>query len=236
MALDLNDPEVKAALEARVAEETGGLKKSRDELLKETKDLKARIKALPEDFDPAEYSKLKTEAETRREQQALEAGEFEKLREQITAKHAKELEKLSGERDSALKRYQDFRVQNEVLAAITTADGIPQILLPHVMAQVQFKPGKDSAEDAVVVVDRNGQPRLTDKGEPVSLGGLIGELRADEIFSRAFKSSGASGGGAGGSGGASGGAGGKTMKRAAFEGLNAEQKMAFSKSGGTLTN
>lgn len=234
MALDLNDPDVKAALEARVAEEVSGLKKSRDELLRETKDLKARSKALPDGFDPDEYLRLKTEAEQRREKQALEAGEFEKLREQITAKHAKELEKLSGERDGAVKRYQDFRVQNEVLAAITTADGIPQILMPHVLSQVQFKPGKDGGEGAVVVVDRNGQPRLTEKGEAVSLGGLIGELRADEIFSRAFKGSGASGGGAGGSGGAGGGAAGKVMKRAAFEGLNATQQMAFSKAGGKL--
>jgi hypothetical protein len=252
MALDLNDPEVKSALDAAakqlaaelVAGETAGLKKSQQELLKEKKALEARIAGLPQDFDPEEYTRLREEADKQREEREKAAGNWEKLKLELIQKHdaamkkaAAEREALEAERQAAIKRYQAYFVESAVTSAIAKSDGLPQILMPHVLSNVKFVPGENGAADGVLVVGKDGSPRLKDgKGAVMGLDDLLAEMKADDIFGRGFKASGASGGGAGGSGGANGGAGGKTMKRAAFDALGPAERSAFMRGGGSLVD
>jgi hypothetical protein len=252
MALDLNDPEVKKAIDdavktvvaERVAAETAGLKRSRDAVLAEKKALEDKLKDLPGDLDIDEYTRLKTEAEKQRQERELAAGNFEKLRAELIAKHeaamkkaADEAQKVAAERDAAAKRYQSYYIESAATAAIAKADGIPELLMPRVLGHLKFVPGENGEADSVQVVGKDGQPRFKDgKGGVIGLDDFVSELKADDVWARGFKASGASGGGANGSGGASGGAGGKKVTRPVFDSYSPAQRAEFVKAGGQVTD
>lgn len=231
MQLDLNDPDVKKAVDEIVAkqlEESGaGMKRKMDELLKEKKQLADRLKAIPDDFDPEQYAKLQSLAEKQREIEERASG-WDKLKGDLVSKHQAELQKVAGERDQWVKRYQDNAVRTAMLDAITKADGIPQLLEPLIRAQVRF-----DEKEGVIVVDGDGNPRLKDgSGKALGIEELIAELKANELYSGAFKASGASGGGAGGSARGGGGAGAQNpWKR---ESLNLTRQGEIAKSNPAL--
>lgn len=231
MPLDLNDPDVKKSVDEIVAkqlEESGaGMKRKMDELLKEKKQLADRLKAIPDDFDLEQYTKLQALAEKQREIEERASG-WERLKGDLVSKHQAELQKVAGERDQWVKRYQDNAVRTAMLDAITQADGIPQLLEPLIRSQLRF-----DEKEGVVVVDADGNPRLKDgSGKALGIGDLIAELKANELYSGAFKASGASGGGAGGSARGGGGAGAQNpWKR---ESLNLTRQGEIAKSNPAL--
>ncbi|MDP2322562.1 MAG: hypothetical protein Q8N51_00850 [Gammaproteobacteria bacterium] len=241
--MDLTTPEAKAAIAAEAAKiaaeqvtaETAALKATNDAIKAEKVKLADKLKAVPEDFDAEAWKKFRADETKRAEDDAQKKGEWDKLKGSMEQKLNETTTKLTGERDNAVKRYEEYFVRNEIVSAIAKADGVPEILISKVRESVKLIPGENGGADVVVVVNKDGTPRIKDaKGTPYGLDDLLGELKTDETWSRGFKASGASGGGAGGGGGKGGKA--KVLTRAEFGKLTHEDRKKFTKDGGTLTD
>jgi hypothetical protein len=85
-------------------------------------------------------------------------------------------------------------VDAEAARELAEAKGSVKVLLPHVKAQTKVV--EHDGQFSVVVVDAAGNPRIADgKGTPMTLKGLVAEMRDDAEYARAFDGSGSSGGG-----------------------------------------
>lgn len=143
---------------------------------------------------PDEIQELLEAAAKAEEEKAAKGGEWDKLKAQMVEKHNKELENertSKGRLRSTLERH---LIDGAAVAAIAEAKGVPQLLLPHVRAHVKVV--EDENGDFVArVVDAKGDPRVNSKGDFMSISDLVGEMRQNEVFGRAFESSGAGGSG-----------------------------------------
>lgn len=240
MALDLNDPETKKAIEdaaknlaadmikEAVEKEVLGLKTKNDELLGKMKE-KANLPS-PELLELEEFRKSKEKAE---EAKLLEAGEFENIKKQILEKHDEEM-KLVVERETGMKNTLDtYLIEGAAVRAISEAKGSTKLLLPHV--KNSLKVVDENGAFVARVVNSDGSVRIGDnKGAPMTIGELLTTMKKDESFMAAFEGTGANGGGAQGN---TNGQGSKnTLTRSAFENMDAGEKMSFSKGGGVVTN
>ena len=112
------------------------------------------------------------------------AGEWDKLRGQMTEQHQTEL----GKREEAAKT---LRVQLErhlvdaaAATSIAAAEGSPELLLPHVKSKVKVI--EENGEFVVRVVDAAGNPRVNAKGEFLSMKDLVDEMRQNPIYAPCF--------------------------------------------------
>ena len=122
------------------------------------------------------------------------AGEWDKLREQMTQAHQGELAKKD-ERISALTGTVERHLVDAAAAnAISAAKGAPALLLPHVRASVKVI--EEGGEFKVRIVDDKGNPRVNGKGEFLSIADLVGEMRQSDVYGRAFEADGTTGSGA----------------------------------------
>jgi len=189
----LERPEVKQAVDQAVdqavKEATAGLVAKRDELLDELKKLKARI---PEDFSADEYIRLKEEAERRAKEDAEKKGEWDKLREQMVAKHQKAIETKDAEIARMKIAIEKHLVDAAVSRAIADAKGNNRVLFPHVKARVKVV--EANGDYSLQVIDEKGNGRIDEKGNPLSLVQLVDEFKQDGDFKGTFPES--SGGGA----------------------------------------
>lgn len=124
---------------------------------------------------------------------------------QLNEKHEQELT----ERDARITRYRDRVYDQEIrvaaIEAITSEKGVPDLLLPHVMSSTRLRE-TDDGKFLVEVVDKEKNVRIGDsKGTPMTIAGLVKEMKENEIFSRAFEPSGGNGSGGGGNNGSGGG-------------------------------
>lgn len=174
---------------------------------------------------PDEIEELLAAHAKAEEDKAAKGGEWDKLKLQMVEKHGKELE---GERAKGTRlrgTLERHLIDGAATAAIAEAKGVPQLLLPHVRAHVKVVEEND--EFVARVVDAKGDPRVDGKGNFMSIGDLVSEMRQNEVFGRAFESS-----GAGGSGTPPNGGGGKPPSGAPrnwAEAKTAEQKVAYLK-------
>lgn len=143
------------------------------------------IQGMIEEFAKIEEGKL------------TQAGEWDKLKAQMNAKHSDEVKALlakldakDGELKSVLATADSRLIRTEATAAIAAAKGVPELLLPHVQ---QFLRVDDKGN--VTVVDAQGGPRVNGKGDPLTVNDLVNELKASDLFGRAFEGSGNSGSG-----------------------------------------
>lgn len=186
-------------------EDTGGLKTA---LQKERADRAAYEKQVKAwqglGKTPDEIKELLAAQEKADEDKATRAGEWDKLKAQMNEKHDAAL-RAKDETITAMRaRLNAELVDAKAVAAIAAAKGVPELLLPHVQRHV-----KVDDEFNVQVVDGKGDPRVGAKGEPLTIADLVAEMKASEVFGRAFEGSGQSGsgtqpnsaGGAGGNGG-----------------------------------
>jgi hypothetical protein len=102
-----------------------------------------------------------------------------------------------GEKDGAITQMQTtlerFLVDKEAVSAIAANKGSPELLLPHIKAQVKvFADGDDYV---VRVVDASGDPRGDGKGGFMGVADLVKEMKAHPTFGRAFESEGQQGSG-----------------------------------------
>lgn len=225
------ESKAKEIAKAIIEKETAGLKSKNAELLAEVKKFKGKAKSIPDDFDAEKYQKMLEDEAHRAEQKAKEAGEWDKLKEQLAqkheerinqliAKHEDQVKNLSGERDGMRSTLESHLVDNQVLSEIVKAEGIPELLMPIVKRSVRLH--EEDGKYSVNIVDADGNSRIGDeKGSPMTIAQLLGELRESDTFSPAFKGSKATGGGAAGSNGA-GSAGNKTRSK-----MSREEKSLF---------
>jgi hypothetical protein len=181
-----------------------------------------------------EIKELIAAAEKAEEIKAKRAGDFDKLREAMAAQHAKDLKTKDDAITNMQKSIERHLIDAQATAAIASAKGSADLLLPHVQKHVRVV--EENGDYVVKVVDAKGEPRINGKGEAMSIADLVGEMRQSDVYGRAFEGSGQSGSGM--RPGANGGTPAnqaKTMSRADFAQLAPHEQMAKMKSGLTLT-
>lgn len=209
-----------------------GIVKSRDDVLKEKKALEAKYAGV--DIDT--YNKLVTDQAAADKAKLEGKGQWEVLQQQLVEKHQKELDAGKARAAHLQSALEARLVDAEATRAIAAAKGVPELLLPHVKAHI--KVFEEDGEFVAKVVDAKGSPRIGDtKGTPMTISQLVDEMKATEVFGRAFEASGAGGSGASSNGNSGGGAAGKkTMSRTDWSKLNAQESTAFFAAGGTLSD
>lgn len=198
-----------AALEGyESADDVRGLKTA---LAKERENVRTAVQQAKEsgaklgEVDLDKYNALLEQDSQRAEQEARKAGEWDKLKQQMTdAQH-----KALGEKDVVANKYKTALERNlidkEAALVCAELDGNAALLLPHIRAMVQVT---EVGDDFVTrVVDAAGTPRINGEGAFLGLKDLVSEMRDQETYQGAFKGSKQSGGGTP-PGGAAGDAGG----------------------------
>lgn len=171
-----------------------GLKTALQKERKAREDLEKQVKKWQRlGKSDAEIEAMIADAAKAEEEKATKAGEWDKLKAQMNAKHADDL-RSADEKVSAMKRaLERHLVDAQATAAIAAAKGVPDLLLPHVQKHVKVV--EENGEFKVVVTDVKGDPRVDGKGEPLSISDLVVEMRGSDIFGRAFEGTGSSGSG-----------------------------------------
>jgi hypothetical protein len=142
---------------------------------------------------PEEIQELLEMAAKAEEEKALKGGEWEKLKQQMMDQHNKALSAKDTSLQTMRGTLEKHLIDGAATAAIAEAKGVPQLLLPHVRAQVRVV--EEDGNFVARVVNAKGEPRVDGKGEFMSIADLVGEMRQNEVFGRAFESSGAGGSG-----------------------------------------
>lgn len=197
-----------------VAKATAGLKAKNDELLGKLKAQKDELSSLKAQFDEIQAARDTAEAE-----KAEKEGDFTKLREQLEAKHAKEVEKLTATLDAEKSVNHKLLVENGLTSALTEA-GVKPEYLPAAKALLQ-------AQSKIQLSDLDGQRAATVEGKPLAefvTGWAQGD--AGKHFVAAPANSGGNAQGALGADGSS-----KTITRSEFDGLGQAARAAKVKDG-----
>ena len=183
-------------LTAAIEEKIAGLKANRDEVLKEAKAAKERLKAF-EGVDPDEHKRLKLEAEALVVKKATAEGDFKALEKQLIDRHAAEVAGRDTKIAKMQKAIEQRLVQAELRKAIGEKGGLADmadLLLEYGARNVRVKETDDGFE--AYVVDGAGNPMIADgKGTPMDIAGFV-ESTLMQKYPRAFAGTGSSGSGA----------------------------------------
>lgn len=175
-----------------------GMRNALERIKGERNDLRVERDAM-KDVDLDEYKRLKQEHEEAEEDRAKKAGEFEKLKTQLVEANAKALKKEQQEKAVLEEDLAEALIDREAILAIREHEGEPKILLREVRANTRLDV-IDGKRRAVVLDgesgDKDRSPRRDDKGDLVTVGAYVVELRDDKVWSRAFEGTGLEGGGA----------------------------------------
>jgi len=213
--IDLNSPEIQEAInaataaaveeaaknfDAKLAEETEGLKSKNSQLLGEVKKFKQKASSVPDDFDPNEWEAAREEARKAREAAAKAEGKWDEYKAELVETHQKELTGVAGERDALRTQLEDVLVNNAIMAAINHAKGNSDLLMPHVKTRVKLF--DDDGKQVARVIDKDGNPRIAGaKGDYMTIEALLDEFKESDTFAPCFEGSRATGSGAGGGSG-----------------------------------
>lgn len=176
-------------------EDPAGLKSALDKERKAARDAVGLSKAWKElGKTPEEIQEL-IEARKRDEADKLtKAGEWDKLRAQMTEAHNGVLSKRDEREGKLTKQIERHLVDAAATAALASAGGNAELLLPHVKARTKVI--EDAGDFVVRVVDAGGNPRVDGNGEFLSIKDLVSEMRQSDVFAPGFKAPGTTGGGA----------------------------------------
>ena len=178
---------------------------------------------------PEEISALLAQHAKAEEEALKGAGQWDKLKAQMLDQHKAELAKRDEALGKSRSRLERHLVDAQAVAAIAAHKGVAALLLPHVKAAVKVV---EDGDDLVVrVVDAAGNPRVNAKGDYLSIADLVGEMRQDVIFGRAFEPTGTTGTGSKESPGAGGQ---KVMSEEAFNALPPKQRAQRMAEGYTI--
>ena len=190
-------------VDAMIAEREAGLKQNRDELLKETKAAKERLKAY-EGVDPEEHKRLKAEKEEGERRKATAEGDFKSLEKQLIERHQSELTARETKIQKMQKAIDKRLVQANMASAIAKFEGDVDLLMPYAERFARVKETDDDFE--AFIADERGNPLVADgKATPMSFEAFVEQVLMQK-FPRAFKGTGSSGSGAAKSNGGAGGA------------------------------
>lgn len=192
---DAEPDDNKPAAQPDNSEELASLRAALQRANRESADRRKKLEAWDRlERSPEELAELLEAQRKAEEDKATKAGEWDKLRAQLSANHEAVVSKLNEQLATERKARERYLIDSQATAAIAAAKGVPELLLPIVQRQlrVQEKDGSFVLE----VVDASGQPRVSGtKGDPMSISDLVAEMRASEVYGRAFDGAGQSGGG-----------------------------------------
>lgn len=163
--------------------DVSGLKKNKDDLLKELKELKDKYG----DLDPLKAKEALDAAKAAEDEKLKAAGDFEKLKEQLLERHKTELAKITGEKDSLFADVHKERLTNELIKRGVMADRAAYLV-------------SDLVSGTELVKDDSGKYALRKKGgigDATEFDLMIQEAKTAKPFF--FESKAASGSGASGS-------------------------------------
>lgn len=176
-------------------EDTAGLKSALQKERDSGKEAMRKLKATQEKFgsiDPEKYQAMldaEAEAETNR---LAKAGEWDKMKEQMSTQHATELAGKDKEIARLRDQIEHVQIDSKVVEAISKSGGNVELLKPHVRSRLQL----NTEDFSTIVLDGDGKtPKVDGDGNPVTIDALIGEMRKSEIYAGAFKASEQSGSG-----------------------------------------
>lgn len=193
-AATFTQEQVDALVAERLASETEGLKRNRDQTLKEAKAAKDALKAY-EGIDPTEYKTLKDAAADAERKRLAGEGDFKALEKQILDRHAKEIDAERGTSARYKSSLEEYLIDAEAIRTLAKYSDSPELLLPHVKAQMRVV--EQDGKFAARVVDAAGNVRIGKEGTtPLTLDELAAEMGSNKTFAPAFRGSGSSGGGA----------------------------------------
>ncbi len=180
----------KFKLKVEGVEDTSGLKSALSAERKRAADLEKQAKAWKSvGKTPDEIAELLQAQEARALTEAEKKGEWDKIKAQMNTAHETAL-KAKDETIGAMRRRLEAElVDAKATAAIAAAKGVPELLLPIVQRFVKVD------EDFHVQIVAAGTPRVNGAGEPLSIADLITEMKATELYGRAFEGSGHTGSG-----------------------------------------
>lgn len=172
---------------------------------------------------------IEAEAERVKQEALAKSGDVDALRKSYETKMAAREQELTGKLSEFERHVQSLTVGQTAtsIASAIAVQGSADVLLPHIRSRlsVEYRDG----QPVTVVLDASGKPSAMTVDE------LKAEFLANPAFAPIVAGSKAAGGGASG-GSKGGGAAGKTLTRQQFASMNAAQKAAHFKEGGTLTD
>lgn len=207
MSVDLNDPDVQAAIKQQVDEAVKGVVAKNTELLAEVKKLKKETGIKPEDLD-------RLEAE--RDEALKQRDESQKALKQLT----KDFEKVTNDHKSEAAFTQKLLVDNGLTEALVSVGVKEPAHLKAVKAML--------ASQVQIVAD--GDNRVAKVGDK-ALADFAKEWAASDEGKHFVSAPVNSGGGAQGGGGNSGK---KTISRTNFDAMSQQERFAFAKDGGKV--
>lgn len=208
MALDMSDPEVKAAVEAMVDDAVSGLKAKNVDLASRLEKARAGKSIDPDDYRALEEKSAKLESDLAAANKVLKTSGVE-------------LEKIKKAYDSESRFSRQLLVDNGLVDALTKAGVTNPISLKAAKAML-----KDQVE--LIIEGESRKAMIGDKDLTTAIKDWAGGDEGKHFIAAPANS----GGGATGSG--NGGATGKTASRAAYEGMNPIERASFMKDGGKL--
>lgn len=184
--------QVNALLEEKIA----GLKANRDEVLKEAKAAKERLKAL-EGVDPEEHKRLKAAAEEAERKKLTAEGDWKAMEKQLVDKYEQALVAERTEKGAILSSMEQYLIDSAAVAELARHSDSPRLLLPHVKSVMKVV--KEDGHYAARIVDPTTGTVRIGKGQgstPMTLGELIEEMKGNAEYAPAFRGTGSSGSGA----------------------------------------
>ena len=192
-SIGLEDESQAEKLIARSTEDEQGLVNKRDELLGKVTDYKGRL-AQFDGVDVEEYKTALQKLKEYDEKHLMDKGDFEPIRQKLLDQI--EEGKVNSEKEKGALRSQleNMMIDSEAAKSISEDGGSLKLLMPIVKSRIDII--DNDGKLILQIKSEDGTPALDDKGEPLTLPGLMEELRADESLSGAWPSSGLSGAGA----------------------------------------
>ncbi|MBK8150815.1 MAG: hypothetical protein IPK58_22090 [Acidobacteria bacterium] len=193
-----------------------GLKQSKEAILREKKELTARL---------AELERFKSEIDTRKsadeEEKLRAAGEFAKIEERYKAKIAEIETGFAAKESQLMNNFKTERLKNEL-----TARGVLADRAKYALADIADRVELISGETGFQLKVKDGL------GDPKELDALINGMKESSPFF--FTANGAAGSGASGGGTSNGVTNAKQMPYAQFSSLDVKAQAAFIKDGGNI--
>ncbi len=201
----------KYTFEFETAAEVAGLKKNKDQLLKDLAKAKTDLDKY-DGIDPVKYGEL-VKAHEDAEKAALEGkGQWQVLEQQLKDASAQREKQLLDKHEADMKAAQEREkslstaleeklIDAEVMTVLSGHSSTPELLMPHFKSRV--KVFNEDGKYVARVVDAKGNPEIGDaQGTPKTIAQLRDEMKASPSYMRGFDAnsnggSGASNGGGG---------------------------------------
>src|SRR3990167_3573196 len=174
----------------------GTLKKQR----KDMDDLKTKYKnvdlsALKDYGEDVEAiaAGIQAKLQSEREEGAKSKGaDVEKIKGALAQQHSKGVDGYKSREKALRLTVEDLLVTQQASTGLMGHKGDP-LLMPHVVKQIKVV--EEDGKFRAMVVDTEGSQRYDGTGQPMSIPGLISEMKGDKQFARFFESAAEGGGG-----------------------------------------